>query len=405
MVNNFSFGARASAFVKGVRIVARHLGYKKTVKSLASVNARQYSFDTDEFGKVNVEQYFKRKYNIKLEHPEIPLINVGGTKATYLPAEICDILPGQAFRGKLTDEHTATMITYAAKPPNVNAAAIVNRGLNELGFRQGAAPLGSFGISIGTDMAVVPGRILPRPGIEYASGQSSVDEKASWNLRNVRFAKGASLGNWAVLLIKDGNDRDEFDGPSDPQLLPTIRGFADMCGKSGIRMERAPPVVAECRLPRKDRTDPTRSQSIDAIRTTLRSLKVKPQLVLVLLSNGDKHIYSGIKHLCDSYLDLATICVHSAKIRKEKGQLQYFANVALKVNMKLGGVNHALDQNNMKWLKEMPTMLVGMDVTHPGPGSAKGTPSIAAVVASIDLSFSQYPASMEIQESKKEVFI
>jgi eukaryotic translation initiation factor 2C len=66
-------------------------------------------------------------------------------------------------------------------------------------------------------------------------------------------------------------------------------------------------------------------------------------------------------------------------------------------------VNHALDPRNMVWLQQQPTMLVGMDVTHPGPGSVKGTPSIAAVVASIDTHFAQYPASMEIQESKKEM--
>ena len=48
-------------------------------------------------------------------------------------------------------------------------------------------------------------------------------------------------------------------------------------------------------------------------------------------------------------------------------------------------------------------MLMGIDVTHPGPGSVKGTPSIAAVVASYEVEFAQYPASMEIQETKKEV--
>jgi len=114
-------------------------------------------------------------------------------------------------------------------------------------------------------------------------------------------------------------------------------------------------------------------------------------------------VYAGIKHLCDSYLDLATVCVHSAKIRKEKGQPQYFANVALKVNMKLGGINHSLDPRSMAWLKRVPTMLMGIDVTHPGPGSVKGAPSIAAVVASYEAEFAQYPASMEIQETKKEM--
>ena len=48
-------------------------------------------------------------------------------------------------------------------------------------------------------------------------------------------------------------------------------------------------------------------------------------------------------------------------------------------------------------------MLVGIDVTHPGPGSVKGTPSIAAVVASFESSYAQYPCSLEIQETKKEV--
>jgi len=66
-------------------------------------------------------------------------------------------------------------------------------------------------------------------------------------------------------------------------------------------------------------------------------------------------------------------------------------------------LSHHLDTNSMKWLTEARTMLVGIDVTHPGPGSVKGTPSIAAVVANVDQHFGQYPASMDIQETKKEV--
>lgn len=52
----------------------------------------------------------------------------------------------------------------------------------------------------------------------------------------------------------------------------------------------------------------------------------------------------------------------------------------------------------------MPTMVVGIDVTHAlGKVPVRGTPSIAAVVASCDANFAQYPASMELQEYKKEV--
>jgi eukaryotic translation initiation factor 2C len=44
-----------------------------------------------------------------------------------------------------------------------------------------------------------------------------------------------------------------------------------------------------------------------------------------------------------------------------------------------------------------------MSFRSPGYGSVKGTPSIAAVVASIDDKFGQFPASLRIQKSKQEV--
>ncbi|KAF3933121.1 hypothetical protein ABW19_dt0201937 [Dactylella cylindrospora] len=52
-------------------------------------------------------------------------------------------------------------------------------------------------------------------------------------------------------------------------------------------------------------------------------------------------------------------------------------------------------------------MLVGMDVTHPSPLSAKGSPSIASIVASCDDTFMNYPCSLRIQprgELIKDVF-
>ena len=120
-------------------------------------------------------------------------------------------------------------------------------------------------------------------------------------------------------------------------------------------------------------------------------------------------------------LGIQTIHMQLEKaLNNPQKQDQYFSNVALKVNTKLGGMNHLvrsyvlsstktlttsrqLDDRNMKWLTKKKTMMVGIDVTHPGPGSREGTPSIAAVVASVDDSFVQFPASLRIQETKKEV--
>ena len=73
--------------------------------------------------------------------------------------------------------------------------------------------------------------------------------------------------------------------------------------KSGMNVDPKDLAVVEAKLPQKTFTDPTRAQLITAIRDTLTKLKAKPTIVLVILSNGDKHVYSGLKHLCDCYLD------------------------------------------------------------------------------------------------------
>lgn len=337
------------------------------------------------------------------------LVDVGGQKQNLLPPEVCDIIPDQPFRGKLTDEHTAEMIKVAAKPPNINAGLIVDEGLKSLGFKQNAGPLNTFGITIGQEMATVPGRLLPPPGISYGQGRPNIDEKASWNLRSVKFAVGGRLTQWAVLVLLESDHRGQYQEVDD-RLGRTVKGLADMCRTSGMRVE-GEPLFANVRLPPKSYKDPIRGDAINAIRVAVtKTYPKKPSMILVVLANGDKHVYNGLKHLLDVYLKVPSVCVQAPKFLKEQGQPQYFGNVALKINMKMGGVNHRLVDPpgtvpTLTWLKDpsQPTMLVGMDVTHPSPGSVKGTPSIAAVVATIDDNFAQFPASLRMQETKKEV--
>ena len=60
-------------------------------------------------------------------------------------------------------------------------------------------------------------------------------------------------------------------------------------------------------------------------------------------------------------IGLTTVTMLLDKARKEgPEQNLYFSNVALKVNVKLGGINHTLDPDSMAWLKKVPTMLVGI---------------------------------------------
>lgn len=97
----------------------------------------------------------------------------------------------------------------------------------------------------------------------------------------------------------------------------------------------------------------------------------------------------------------------------------FHSNVMMKINLKMGGTCHTLISRgpgvlsaqqqpifqqppaSLMWIFDRPCMLVGIDVSHPDPGSDR--PSIAAVVGSVDRKCSQYVASISSQQGKNDV--
>ena len=285
------------------------------------------------------------------------------------------------------------MIKFACNPPNYNAETIVGQGLQMLGLANRAQPIAGFGVDISQNMAVVAARVLNAPRVSYSVGQAKITN-GSWNLMNIKFTKSVQNIRPAILVLGDNGPRDFRNGN---EVQETYEGFRSLCNQCGMSLGTPVGGPLLVRLPRPNlRSDPYRLAAIGEIEKTIKSLPGRTDLILVFLSSTDRSIYYGLKKLCDVKLGVATVCMQMSKVRNDRGQLQYFANVAMKVNAKLGGVNHVIPADSHRWLKD--AMLVGMDVTHPGNG-----PSIAAVVASYDGSFNQYPASLRLQERRKEV--
>jgi eukaryotic translation initiation factor 2C len=347
---------------------------------------------------------------IRLKHADdLPVVDISGPNSKftiYIPAELCQIEPGQPFRGRLNDTETSNMIRFACNPPKFNAETIIERGLPTLGLTPGTlgSPLSNFGISVDNEMACIPGRELPPPRLSYKAGRPPNINNGSWNILDVKFHHGGTIKSWWVFVVRDG--RNVFNGPDDPSLVGTWRGFGEKCRNSGMLLQSTPIMLTQG-LPPPAQDGPSRPQALDSIRQNIQrhiSEKGKPTFILVLLSRRDNYIYPGIKRICDVELGVHTVHMLTDKVLRDPNkQDQYFSNVALKLNTKLGGTNHMLDAESLKWLLKAKTMMVGMDVTHPGPGSIEGTPSIAAVVASVDDTFVQFPASLRCQETKKEV--
>jgi eukaryotic translation initiation factor 2C len=359
---------------------------------------------------ISVQDYFAQKYNITLNSPQAPLVNYGTTKdAKWIPAELCSILPGQQAKRLLLGPQTSEMIRFAARRPFENAESITGNGLlvtkiNPIanGLNTNLSP---FGIKVNPSLLTVPGRILQPPQLQYRANSTCNPNNGAWNLdprklgqKPFRIAK--PLGAWTVLVINSGN-RDTIQGGMQETMrhLGLFRQTLDSYGLSPGPVQ--PPVVINIAFNDLQNKDVAKVQG-EIINGLRSQVKGKPNFLFVLLPSDSAVLYDSIKFVCDCKLGIPNICNIGAKFSKEKGQMQYFANVAMKFNQKLGGVNHTVDPKKMAPL-DAQTILFGIDVTHPSPGSSDSAPSIAGVVASVDGIFSQYPASMRTQRGRQEM--
>lgn len=62
-------------------------------------------------------------------------MNVGSYDTpSYVPADVCEVIPGQPAKMKLSANQTVQMISFAVRSPGENADSIVNQGAPLLGF-------------------------------------------------------------------------------------------------------------------------------------------------------------------------------------------------------------------------------------------------------------------------------
>lgn len=252
----------------------------------------------------------------------------------------------------------------------------------------------AFGVRVEPRMITVDGRVLAAPYLNYANGPVTA-ENGSWNMIRKTFTVGANITNWSFLRLTEGSGGDPLQG-SLPNLMRTFRTSLRNVGLQAS--DPTPPAGFSLSLPPDD---DGKSQLIKTKFEEISKRGVK--MLLIILPSKKVFTYARVKYFADTRYGIHTVCVIDEKLAKERGQLQYMANVALKFNLKRGGINQTIDQSKLGFLKDGKTMVMGIDVTHPSPTSVKGAPSIVGVVASTDARLGQWPASIRVQEGKKEM--
>lgn len=164
------------------------------------------------------------------------------------------------------------------------------------------------------------------------------------------------------------------------------RGFchelAQMCQISGMQFSLEPvlpPLTA-----RPDQVERALKARYHDAMNILQPQKKELDLLIVILPDNNGSLYGDLKRICETDLGLVSQCCLTKHVFKMSKQ--YLANVALKINVKVGGRNTVLVDaisRRIPLVSDRPTIIFGADVTHPHPGE-DSSPSIAAVVASQD---------------------
>ncbi|KAJ5560594.1 hypothetical protein N7513_002993 [Penicillium frequentans] len=344
---------------------------------------------------VSVGEYFKREYKRDLD-PSLPVINVGNKQfPMYLPMDVCEVEPGQPVGTKLSPNQTSDMLKFAVmgRKPAQNAQSIVTKGVGILGLGEPlSATLAAFGVRVDSNLITVQGRVLVPPKILYAKQREVPTTAGSWNMRAIQFSKAASLKNWTYMYLT--TDRSRTYWQNDHQMMESLKKFTSVLRNMGIDAEL--PKEGQC-LVLNGRND------AEVIEKSVRELQglYKPSLILGVFPGKDTTLYNTVKQVCDVRCGVRNVNVQAEKLAD--AQDQYCANVGLKINLKLGGGNQTLKNSDLGLFGNGKTMLVGLDVTHPSPGSVGSAPSVAAIVASVDSALAQWPAEVRIQEKRQEM--
>ncbi|XP_076888490.1 protein argonaute MEL1-like [Bidens hawaiensis] len=382
--------------VRGVRVEVRRQNYMRRYKvhALTVQPISQLTFPDETGAIISVVQYFRERYNINLRYLSLPAIQAGtDAKPTYLPPEICYLAGGQRYALKLNEKQVTNLLRATCQRPREREDSIL-KTMQSNKYNKDALVNSDFGMRVREQLTSIDARVLPPPPLQYHGSSEVKPLVGQWNMIDLKMINGGTVNYWAIA---------NFSRQREDAVMRFCNELVQMCQNKGIvfnpqpliRMVSAPPHNLEKAL-----VD-IRAQCAAQLKRVAPNSQL--QLLFVILPEA-KGTYGRIKRVCETELGIVSQCCRPAHVMKLSKQ--YFENVAMKINVKVGGRNSVLSASlngRLPYVTDRPTIIFGADVTHPSPGE-DSSPSIAAVVASMDWpQVTKYKALVSAQQHRQEI--
>ncbi|XP_025802711.1 protein argonaute 18-like [Panicum hallii] len=367
--------AKLKKALKGVKVEVTHRGDARRKYRIATLTHSRPSimdFESSSGVRKTVTDYFREAYQMELQYGFLPCLQVGSDqRPIYLPMEVCKIVPGQQYRKKLESQQVSKLMDSTCQRPSAREANI--RQVVKRNDYNSTERSNEFGIEVDYHPTSVQARVLPAPTLKYyGTGSESLcyPKDGQWNMMKKRVVDGARVCNWACINFCH-----------DLQMNHVKKFCSDLVKWSrntGVDMD-------ELKLPifiaRPSQVEADLSKRCQDARNLLGGQKIG--LLLAILPDKNGSLYGNFKRICETEIGIMSQCCLAKYVISASPS--YFANVAIKINAKVGGRNteFANPQESLPVVSSEPTIIFGADVTHPA-ALDDTAPSIASVVASQD---------------------
>ncbi|KAK8581489.1 hypothetical protein V6N12_071710 [Hibiscus sabdariffa] len=311
-------------------------------------------------------------------------------------SKLCSLVSLQRYTKALTTLQRASLVEKSRQKPQerMNVLSNLLRTSN-----YGAEPLlRSCGVSINSNFTQVEGRVLQSPKLRVGNGEDFIPRNGRWNFNNRKLVEPTRIERWAVA---------NFSARCDPNNI--VQSLIRCGGMKGIVRQHplfhsalkqiAHPFDVFTEMGQNRRLPPV--ARVEKMFEMIQSkLPGAPQFLLCLLPDRkNSDLYGPWKRKNLSEFGIVTQCMAPVKVND-----QYLTNLLLKINAKLGGLNSMLTiERSIPMISNVPTIIMGMDVSHGSPGQSD-VPSIAAVVSSRQWPLiSRYRAAVRTQSPKLEM--
>ncbi|KAJ0250441.1 PAZ domain-containing protein [Hirschfeldia incana] len=394
----------------GLKVTVTHRKNKQklTVVGLSKGNTRDETFDLiDQEGiepprKTTVVEYFRIKYGKDVVHKNIPCLDLGKNgRQNLVPMEFCVLVEGQIYPKEGLDKDSALWLKKLSLVNPQQRQRNILKMIESSDGPSGGEITGNFGMKVDTKMTPVEGRVLKAPALKLAERGRPVREEPNprqnnqWNLMKKGVTRGSVVKHWAVLDFTASERNNNFRMGGD-----FVELLINRCGTLGMQLA-APIVYKSARmdlLSNANGLEELLRQVIDEAHH--KHGGARPTLILCAMS-GKVDGYKTLKWIAETKLGLVTQCFLTNSANR--GGDQYRANLALKINAKVGGSNVELMDTTFSFFnKGDEVMFIGADVNHPAARD-KMSPSIVAVVGTLNWpEANRYAARVIAQPHRKE---